>query len=78
MCSGHMSANGIARFVRTILKCRNSVLHRMYGCRSSKDGVAHLLFFRDVWIRTQRTAVASRRATNLPTHLPNLTTPTLP
>ncbi len=28
------------------------------------------LFLRDVWIRTQWTAVASMRATNLATHLP--------
>jgi hypothetical protein len=33
--------------------------------------VAHFVFLRDVWIRTQRAAVASRRATNLATHLPN-------
>jgi hypothetical protein len=32
--------------------------------------VVHFVFLRDVWIRTQRAAVASRRATNLPTHLP--------
>jgi hypothetical protein len=32
--------------------------------------VAHFVFLRDVWIRTQRAAVASRRATNLATHLP--------
>ncbi len=31
--------------------------------------VAHFVFWRDVWIRTQRAAVASRRATNLATHL---------
>ncbi len=36
--------------------------------------VAHFVFLRDVWIRTQRVAVASRRATNLATHLPNLAT----
>ena len=36
--------------------------------------VHHFVFVRDVWIRTQRAAVASRRATNLATHLPNLTT----
>jgi hypothetical protein len=36
--------------------------------------VAHYFFF-GVWIRTQsRAAVASRRATNLPTHLPKLAT----
>ncbi len=34
--------------------------------------VAHFVFLRDVWIRTQRAAVASRGATNLATHLPNL------
>jgi hypothetical protein len=33
--------------------------------------VAHFVFLRDVWIRDQRAAVASRRATNLATHLPN-------
>jgi hypothetical protein len=27
--------------------------------------VAHSVFLRDVWVRTQRAAVASRRATNL-------------
>jgi hypothetical protein len=32
------------------------------------------LFLRDVWIRTQRAAVASRRATNLATHFPSLLT----
>jgi hypothetical protein len=31
--------------------------------------VAHFVFLRDVWIRTQRAAVTSRRATNLATHL---------
>jgi hypothetical protein len=31
--------------------------------------VANFVFLRDVWIRTQRAAVASRRATNLATHL---------
>jgi hypothetical protein len=30
---------------------------------------------RDVWIRTQRAGVASRRATNLATHLPLLSHP---
>jgi hypothetical protein len=28
--------------------------------------VAHFVFWRDAWIRTQRAAEASRRATNLP------------
>jgi hypothetical protein len=32
--------------------------------------VAHFVFFRDAWIRNQRAAVASRRATNFATHLP--------
>jgi hypothetical protein len=33
--------------------------------------VAHFVFLRDVWIRTQKAAVASRRATtNLATHHP--------
>ncbi len=30
--------------------------------------VAYLVFLRDVWIRTQRAFVASRRATNLAMH----------
>ncbi len=34
--------------------------------------VAHLVFLRIVWCRTQRAAVASRRPTNLATHLPYL------
>jgi hypothetical protein len=34
--------------------------------------VTHFVFLRDVWSRTQRAAVASRRATNLATHLPKL------
>jgi hypothetical protein len=32
--------------------------------------VAHFVFLRDVYIRTQRAAVASRRATNLATPSP--------
>ncbi len=36
--------------------------------------VAQYVFLRDVWIRTQRAAVASRRAPNLATHLPYLAT----
>jgi hypothetical protein len=32
---------------------------------------AHFVFLRDVWIRTQRAAVAIRRAANLTIHLPN-------
>jgi hypothetical protein len=36
--------------------------------------VAHLVFLRNLWIRTQRAAEASRRATNLATHLPNFIT----
>ncbi len=31
--------------------------------------VGHFVFLRDVWIRTQSAAVASRRATNLATYL---------
>ncbi len=31
---------------------------------------AHFVFLRYVWIGTQRAALASRRATNLATHLP--------
>jgi hypothetical protein len=37
--------------------------------------VAHVVFFRDDWIRTQRAAISSRCPTNLATHshhLPNL------
>jgi hypothetical protein len=34
--------------------------------------VVHFEFLKDVWIRTQRAAVASRRATNLATHLSNV------
>ncbi len=34
--------------------------------------VVDLVFLKDVWIRTQRAAVASRRATNLATHLSNV------
>jgi hypothetical protein len=34
--------------------------------------VAYFVFSRDVWIRTQRAAVASMRATKLASHLPNL------
>jgi hypothetical protein len=38
--------------------------------------VAHFVFLRDVWIRTQRAAVASRRATNLATYIyPSLSHP---
>ncbi len=36
--------------------------------------VVHFVFLRDVWIQTQRAAEASRRATNLATHLPRLAT----
>jgi len=34
--------------------------------------VAHFVFLRHIWIRTQRAASASRCATNLAIHLPNL------
>ncbi len=37
----------------------------------SLANVAHLVFLKDVWIRSQRAAVASRCAINLATHLPN-------
>ncbi len=36
--------------------------------------VAHFVLLRDVCVRTQRAAVANRRAINLATHLPNLAT----
>jgi hypothetical protein len=35
---------------------------------------AHFVFLRDVRLRIQRAAVASRRSTNLATHLPNTAT----
>jgi hypothetical protein len=38
------------------------------GCGLSFAYVAHFVFLRDVWIETQRAAVASRRATNLRSH----------
>ncbi len=40
--------------------------------------VAHLVFSVDIYIRTQRAAAESRRASNLVTHLPNLATHLLP
>ncbi len=40
--------------------------------------VAHFEFFRNVWIRTQRAAVTSRRATNLATHLHQRSHPPIP
>ncbi len=33
--------------------------------------IAHFVFLRNIWIWTQRAAVASRSATNLATHLPS-------
>jgi hypothetical protein len=33
--------------------------------------VAYFVFLRDVWIRTQRAAIASRHAINLATHVPS-------
>jgi hypothetical protein len=36
--------------------------------------VAHWIFLKDVWIRSQRSAVAIRCATNLATRLPILAT----
>ncbi len=36
--------------------------------------VAHFVFLRDGWFRTQRATEASRHATNLATHLPRLAT----
>ncbi len=33
--------------------------------------VAHVLFLRDVWIRTQKATIASRRANSLATHPPS-------
>ncbi len=37
--------------------------------------VVHFVFLRDVWFRTQRAAVASRRAINLATYHPELSHP---
>jgi len=40
-----------------------------------QEYVAHFEFLKNVWFRIKRAAVASRRATNLATHLPlNLAT----
>ncbi len=36
--------------------------------------VAHFVYLRDVWIRTQKAVVTSRGAINLATHIPNLAT----
>ncbi len=41
-------------------------------CWSLHANVAHLWFLRDVWIRNQKAASASRRATNVATHFPKL------
>jgi hypothetical protein len=35
--------------------------------------VAHFVFLRDVWVRTQRAAVSRMRATKLATYLPMIT-----
>ncbi len=43
------------------------------GLECAGDALAYVVLFvflRDVWIRTQRAAIASRCATNLATHLP--------
>ncbi len=40
------------------------------GLECVRHYFAHFAFLIDVWIRTQRAAVACRRATNLATHLP--------
>jgi hypothetical protein len=48
-------------------------LHFLYGLRllTLKLLISPIsYFFRDVWIGTQRAAVASKRVTNLATHLP--------
>ena len=50
-----------------------SIFYRFFGglefvCHSFAY-VAHFVFLRDVWLRTQRAGVASRRANNLATHL---------
>ncbi len=52
------------------------IFWRARGCwlGHSFSYVARFLFFKNVWIRTPRAAVASRRATNLASHLPGLAT----
>jgi hypothetical protein len=45
----------------------------LYCVCHSFANVAHFVFLGDVWIRTQRAAVASRRATNLATQLATAT-----
>jgi hypothetical protein len=50
------------------------ILMAGYSVGHSFAYVNHFVFLRDVWIRTQRAAKASRRATNLATNLHNLAT----
>ncbi len=43
-------------------------------CGPSFVYVTHFVFLRDIWIRTQKAAAASRRTSNLATHLTLLQT----
>ncbi len=64
----------------SFLECSCGRIHRYAAAPLEYVGhsyayVAQYVVLRDVWIRTQRAAVASRRATNLATHLPLLRHP---
>ncbi len=58
--------------------CLQRLHYRQFICRRLGTQhfyfVAIFVFLRDVWIRTQKAAVASRRANNLATHLAKLAT----
>jgi hypothetical protein len=56
------------------MRSRCFYFFNIFLCIILVGNVAHFVFLRDVWIRTQRAAVASGRFTNLATHLPNLAT----
>jgi hypothetical protein len=70
---GYKNAQFYGDFKTVGKKQKNAYNKEIYQ-KTSKNGVLPLLcsFFwqKDVWIRTQSDAVASRRATNLATHLP--------
>ncbi len=51
------------------IQCRQNFFCGL-ECVGQYNVAQPLVFLRDVWIRTQRAAVVSRRATNLATHLP--------
>jgi hypothetical protein len=50
------------------------IIFGLESVRHSFDYVAHFVFLRDVWIRTQRAAISIMRATNIASHLPKLAT----